>query len=155
MAIPCFIPWLDVPYSWIGRSLRNWAFWFPSVKLGSATYWHLKCWLISPEMNWLLSHHEIFVSWASCQIRKTAGCACKGKVFPPPWVSYHDVHHGTCVTQMPWCMPGSLTSGFHWSRWQGKRSWHSRRMRHPQFYVSGKRPMELYISTNIVSKPID
>ena len=30
-AIPCFIPWLDVPYSWIGRSLSNWAFWFPSV----------------------------------------------------------------------------------------------------------------------------
>ena len=32
MAIPCFIPWLDVPFSWIGRSLSNWAFWFPSVK---------------------------------------------------------------------------------------------------------------------------
>ena len=26
-------------------------------------------------------------------------------------------------------------------RWQGKRSRHSRRMRNPQFYVSGKRPM--------------
>ena len=25
-------------------------------------------------------------------------------------------------------------------RWRGKRSWHSRRMRNPQFYVSGKRP---------------
>ena len=27
-------------------------------------------------------------------------------------------------------------------RWRGKRSWHSRRMHSPQFYVSGKRPME-------------
>ena len=32
--------------------------------------------------------------------------------FPPPWrVSDPDMHHGTCVTHMPWCMPGSLTSG--------------------------------------------
>ena len=45
-----------------------------------------------------------------------------------------------CVTHMPWCMPGSLTSDFFWSRWWGKRSW---RMRNPQFYVSGKRPMLL------------
>ena len=51
------------------------------------------------------------------------------------------MHHGTCVTHVPWCMPGSLTSGFLWSRWRlgrGKRSRHSRRMRNPQFYVSGK-----------------
>ena len=38
-------------------------------------------------------------------------------------------------------MPGSLTSGFLWSRWRARRSRHSRRMRNPQFYVSGKRPM--------------
>ena len=31
------------------------------------------------------------------------------------------MHHGTCVTHMPCCMPGSLTSGFLWSRWRGKR----------------------------------
>ena len=28
------------------------------------------------------------------------------------------LHHGTCVTRVPWCMPGSLTSDFLWSRWQ-------------------------------------
>ena len=47
----------------------------------------------------------------------------------------------TCVTHVPWCMQGSLTSGFIWSRWRGKRSRHSRRMRNPQFCVSGKRPI--------------
>ena len=47
----------------------------------------------------------------------------------------------SCVTHMQWCMPWSLTSGFFWSRWRGKRSRHSRRMGNPQFYVSGKRPM--------------
>ena len=64
--------------------------------------------------------------WASYQIRKIAVCACAGNagnVFrtffaPPPRVSDPDMHHGTCVTNVPWCMPGSLTGGFLWSRWQ-------------------------------------
>ena len=64
-----------------------------------------------------------------------------GTFFPQARVSDPDMHHGTCVTHVPWCMPGSLTSGFLWSRWRGKRSRHSRRMRNPQFYVSGKRPI--------------
>ena len=59
-------------------------------------------------------------SWASCQIRKTVGCACAGNagnVFPcrrlqrKLLVSDPDMHHGTCVTHVPWCMSGSLTRG--------------------------------------------
>ena len=64
-----------------------------------------------------------------------------GTFSPPPRVSNPAMHHGTCVTHVSWCMPGSLTSGFLWSRWRGKRSRHSWRMRNPQFYVSGKGPM--------------
>ena len=56
---------------------------------------------------------------------------------PPPRVSNPDMHHGTCVTHVPWCMPGSITDGFLRSRRRGKRSRHSRRMRNPQSYVSG------------------
>ena len=41
-------------------------------------------------------------------------------------------------------MSGSLTIGFLWSWRRGKRSRHSRRMRNPQFYVSGKKPIPLY-----------
>ena len=37
--------------------------------------------------------------------------------------------------------------GFANPRWRGKRSRHSRRMRNPQFYVSGKRPFYYDIST--------
>ena len=44
------------------------------------------------------------------------------------------------VTHVPWCMPGSLNNGLFWSRWRKKCSRHSRRMRNPQFCVSGKRP---------------
>ena len=43
-----------------------------------------------------------------------------GTFSPPPRVSDPDMHHVTCVTQVPWCMPGSLTSGFLWSRGAGK-----------------------------------
>ena len=59
-------------------------------------------------------------AWASCQIRKNAGCACAGNagnVFPrrrfkrKPLVSDPGMHHGTCVTHVPWCMSGSLTCG--------------------------------------------
>ena len=56
--------------------------------------------------------------WASYQIRKIAGCACAGNAgnVPPrrqfqrkPLVSDPAMHHGTCVTHVPWCMSGSLT----------------------------------------------
>ena len=73
-----------------------------------------------------------------------------GTFSPPPRVSDPDMHHGTCVTHVPWCMSGSLTSGFLWSRCRGKRSRHSRRMRNPQFYVSGKRPMGHATLTTII-----
>ena len=61
-----------------------------------------------------------------------------GTFSPPPWVSDPDMHQGTCVTHVPWWMPGSLTSGFLWSR-------HSRRMRKPQFCVPVKRPIAITI----------
>ena len=60
------------------------------------------------------------VPWASYQIRKIAGCACAGNagnVFPrrrlqgKMLVSDPGMHHGTCVTHVPWCMSGSLTCG--------------------------------------------
>ena len=63
-----------------------------------------------------------------------------GMFSPPPRIRNPDMHHGTCVTHEPWCMPGSLTSGLLRSRGRGKRSRH---MRNPQFYVSDKRPVAL------------
>ena len=41
-----------------------------------------------------------------------------GTFSTPPQVSDPDMHHGTCVTHVPWCMPGSLTRGFLWSWWR-------------------------------------
>ena len=56
-----------------------------------------------------------------------------GTFSPPPPVSDPDMHPGTCVTHVPWCMPGSLSSVFLRSWWRGKRSRNSRRMRNTQF----------------------
>ena len=61
--------------------------------------------------------------WASCQIRKIAGAhapGMPGTFSPSPQVSDPDMHHGTCVTHVPWCMPGSPTIGFLWNRRRGK-----------------------------------
>ena len=74
-----------------------------------------------------------------------------GTFSPPSRVSDPDMHHGTCATHVPWCMPGSLISGFLWSQWRGKRSRHSRRMRNPQFYVSGKRPIPSYLPPDLTN----
>ena len=61
--------------------------------------------------------HGDVMAWASYQIRKIACCACAGNVSPhrrlqrKSLVSDPGMHHGTCVTHVPWCMSGSLTRG--------------------------------------------
>ena len=71
------------------------------------------------QFHWGSCQHS-FRQWASYQIRKIAGCACAGNagnVFPRRrfqrklLVSDPGMHHGTCVTHVPWCMSGSLTCG--------------------------------------------
>ena len=61
--------------------------------------------------------YDMIIPWASYQIRKIAGCACAGNAgnIPPrrrfqskSLVSDPGMHHGTCVTHVPWCMSGSL-----------------------------------------------
>ena len=68
----------------------------------------------------LKSHWLTSLLWASYQIRKIAGGACSGNAgngFPRrrfQWkllVSDPGMHHGPCVTHVPWCMTGSLTCG--------------------------------------------
>ena len=83
------------------------------------------------------------ITWVSYQIRKIADCAFS----PPPLVSDPDMHHGTCVTHVPWCMRGSLTRGFLWSRWRGKRSRHSRRIRNPHLVRGPWKPQKSNTTT--------
>ena len=59
-----------------------------------------------------------------------------GTFSPPPRVSYHDIHHGTCVTL-------KLVAGKTFPTF--------RRMCNLQLYVSGKRPMKgvMYVNTKL------
>ena len=52
-----------------------------------------------------------------------------GPFSPPARVSDPVIQHGTCVTHVPWCMPGSLINAFLLKSVVGKRSRYSRRMR--------------------------
>ena len=92
-----------------------------------------------PKKGIRLPGHGPLARYVKLRIASAPGMP--GTFSPPPRVSDPGMHHSTFVTHVPWCMLGSITSGFLWSRWRGKRSRHSRRMRNPQFYVSGKRPM--------------
>ena len=76
--------------------------------------------------------------WVSCQIRKIAGCACagnagnvspRGRPQTNPQVSDPGMHHGTCVTHVPWCSRDSL------SPVAGKTLPVFSAHAHPQFYV--------------------
>ena len=114
----------------------------------------------------------VSLAWAFYQICIIAGCPCAGNaenVFPTIAAqrSRHASRHVrvlsyktsldtkpvlyqdrfcrlTCVADVSWCMPGSLISGFLWSQWRGKRPWHWRRMGHPHFGLSGKKPIALW-----------
>ena len=96
------------------------------------------------EANFYLLQHTmgLLPNTLNCGLHMRRECRKQFSTFSlPSRVSDPDIHHGTCVAHLPWCMPGSLTSGLLWSRWRGKRYMHSRRTRNPQFCASGKRPI--------------
>ena len=84
-------------------------------------------------------YHGLLARYVKLRVVHVPGML--GTFSPAARVSDPDMYHGTCVTHVPWCMPGSLISSFLWSRWRRKRSRHSGRMSNPQFYISGKWPI--------------
>ena len=60
--------------------------------------------------------HEPLTRYVKLRVVHAPGMS--GTFSPPPRVSDSDMHHGTWVTHVPWCMPGSPTSGFLLSRWR-------------------------------------
>ena len=93
------------------------------------------------KMAFTIHYHGPFTRYVKLRVAHAPGMP--GTFSPPPRVSDPDMHHGECAMHMPGWVPESLASGCLWSRWQGKRSRHSRCMRNPLFNVSGKRPLML------------
>ena len=78
----------------------------------ASEFWYFGCWrrddyvtmgLLPDTQNCRLRMHQ------ECRERFPRHCR----------VRYPDMHHDTCVTHVPWCMPGSLSSSFLWCRWRG------------------------------------
>ena len=90
------------------------------------------------EARWCLFCYGPLTRYTKLRLAHAPGMP--GTVSPPPSVSDPDKHHGMCKTHVSWCMLGSLTSGFLWSRWWEKRS---RRMRNLQF-TTGIRLMKQF-----------
>ena len=85
-----------------------------------------------------ISSHGPLARYIKLQVAHAPGMS--GMFSQPPLVSDPEMHHDTCVAHVPWRISGSLNSGFHWSRWRGKPSRNSWRMRNPQINLSGKSP---------------
>ena len=75
------------------------------------------------------------------ELRVAHALGMPGTFSMPPRISDSDMHHGTCMTYLPWCMSVSITSGFLLNKWRRKCPRHPRRMCNSQFYVSGKSRM--------------
>ena len=78
--------------------------------------WGLQgCIYITGATSWGLFHGPLA---RYVKLRVAYALGMPGTFSPPPRVSDPDMHHGTCVSHVSWCMSGSLTSGFLWSRWR-------------------------------------
>ena len=88
------------------------------------------------ELSQFISGHGPLTRYVKCGLRMRRECRERFPLHRLQRNPIVSMHHSMCVTHVPWNMSGSLTRG------GGKnRSWHSRRMRNTQCWVSGKRPM--------------
>ena len=72
--------------------------------------------------------------------------------FSPPLVNDPDIHHDTCVTHVPWCMPGSLTSGFHkLVAWKTFQHYQRMRTRNFTYLARGPWPMASWFASTMQS----
>ena len=115
--------------------LQHWCYWKQSGRELSAG---VISWLDGPLARY-------------AKLRVTHASGMPGMFSLPPLVGDPDMHHSTYVTHMPWCILGSLTSGFLWSRWRGKRSQYSPCMPNLQICISGKRPMARMLMNSYIT----
>ena len=97
---------------------RRWGIWTKVNRTGLEKFNGLQTPILIPRLVLYIVVHGPLVRYVKLRVAHAPGMP--GTFSPPPWISDPDMHNGTCVTHVPWCMPGSLTSGFLWSRRWGK-----------------------------------
>ena len=55
--------------------------------------------------------HGPLTRYANPWVAQVPGCFPRHRLQRTPLVSHHGMHHGTCVTHVPWCMLVSLSRG--------------------------------------------
>ena len=65
--------------------------------------------VIATGISFVFCHYGPLARYVKLGVAHAAGMP--GTFSSPPRVGNPDMHHGTLVTHVPWCMPGSLTSG--------------------------------------------
>ena len=76
-------------------------------------YWRYAIWQPTMKDNWNMQAMGILPDTQNCGLRmrwEFRECFPRHQLQRKPLVSDPDIDHGTCVTHMPWCMSGSLTS---------------------------------------------
>ena len=127
---------IDGPFEWESRRDRS----TPITKwCGKRFHDMTSC------IKWIAEQHGPLNRYVNLLVGHALGMP--GTFSLLPRVYDPGMHHGTCVTHVPWYLPGLLTTGFIWSWWHGKRSRYSRR--NAQCYVSGKRPHVVKLLTRL------
>ena len=132
------------PHKWCINIYFGYGFLNPQNELKFTVYGYIlqQCYGYSGVvLTGLVSCRMSHRTWARYHIHKirfTHAPGMPGRFSQTPRFIDPDMHRGTCVTHVPWCIPKSQTSDFFWCRWQGTFSWHSRRMCKLQFYVTGR-----------------
>ena len=68
------------------------------------------------EMRYLWREHRPLTRYVELRVAHAPGMP--GTFSLPPWDSDPDMHHDTCIRHLPWCIPGSLISGFLLNGWR-------------------------------------
>ena len=97
--------------------------WAPATRFHLCVRWQICLWKFYLSFNVSIHALSIFSSCQHChygpltrytKLRVAHGPGILGTGSPSQRVSDPDMHQGTCVSHVPWCMLGSLTSSFVW-----------------------------------------
>ena len=119
IVIYCYSPWWwklaiscykkNYDYDSIVQNLMNINLHGAKLELfGRSVPWPLRAWLLgSPGLQqpW----HGPLTRYVKWLVAHAPGM--RHRLQRTPLVNDHGMHHGTCVTHVPWCVSGSLTSG--------------------------------------------
>ena len=111
---------LIIPHMMYNNGVKSVTYEKSNFVQGKNSKYHALLAICGAYIRWLpfTEDHGVFSIYVKLWVAHAPGMP--GTFSPPPQFNDPDMHHGTCVTHVPWCISGSLTSGLLWSRWREK-----------------------------------